>query len=70
VEGHLSRSVQLQSTQEQFRVVVALASAISLPYLVFFAFVVLALRNSLYRGRLARAFGVSNLAAERKECAD
>ena len=70
LEVHLSRSVQLNSTREQFRVAVVLASAISLPYLVFFAFVVLGLRNPLYRNRFARAFGVTNLAAERKEYAD
>jgi hypothetical protein len=70
VEAYLSRSVQLQSTQEQFRVVAVLASALSLPYLVFFAFVVLAVGSAMYRDRLARAFGVTGLAAERKECAD
>ena len=70
VEAHLSRSAHLTNTLEQFRVVVVLASAIALPYLVFFAFVVLALRSPLYRDRLARAFGVTGLAAERKECAD
>jgi hypothetical protein len=61
VEVHLSRSLQLSSTQEQYRVVVVLTSAITLPYLVFYGFVLLALRNSLYRERFARAFGVSSL---------
>ncbi|MCX6928640.1 MAG: hypothetical protein NT154_36325, partial [Verrucomicrobia bacterium] len=45
VEACLSRSMQLQSTQEQFRIVVVLTSAISLPYLVFSAFLLLALRR-------------------------
>ena len=61
VEAHLSRSAQLQSTQEQFRVAVVFASSLALPYLAFFAFVVLALRNPLYRDRLTCAFGVSSL---------
>ena len=64
VEAHLSRSVQLSSTLEQFRIAVVLASAISLPYLLFFAFILLALRSPLYRERLARAFGVTRLAPE------
>ena len=64
VEAHLSRSAQLQSTQEQFRIVVVLASALSLPYFVLFAFIVLALRSPLYRERFAHAFGVSDLASE------
>ncbi len=62
VEAHLSRSAQLQSTQEQFRVAVVFASSLAVPYLAFFAFVVLALRNPLYRDRLTRAFGVTGLA--------
>jgi hypothetical protein len=37
---------------------------------VFFAFILLGLRSLLYRDRLARAFGVTDLAAERKECAN
>jgi hypothetical protein len=64
VEAHLSRSVQLQSTQEQFRVAVVLASAISLPYLLFFAVILLALRSPFYRDRFARAFGVTSLGPE------
>jgi hypothetical protein len=64
VEACLSRSMQLQSTQEQFRVAAVLTSAISLPYLVFFAFLVLGLRSPLYRDRLAHAFGVIRLAPE------
>ena len=67
LEVHLSRSVQLNSTREQFRVAVVLASAISLPYLVFFAFILLGLRSPLYRHRLARAFGLTSLAAGPKE---
>jgi hypothetical protein len=63
VEVHLSRSVQLSSTLEQYRIVVVLASAITLPYLLFFAFVLLALRSPLYRERFARVFGVTSLAA-------
>ena len=39
-------------------------SAITLPYLVFFAFILLALRSPLYRDRFARAFGVTSLAPE------
>jgi hypothetical protein len=66
VEAHLSRSVQLQSTQELFRVAVVLTSAISLPYLLFFAVILLALRSPFYRDRFARAFGVTRLAPEVK----
>jgi hypothetical protein len=62
VEACLSRSMQLSSTMEQFRVVVVLTSAISAPYLVFFSFILLALRSSLYRERLANSFGVTRLA--------
>jgi len=64
VEACLSRSAQLQSTQEQFRIVVVLAGAITPPYLLLFAFILLALRSPLYRDRLARAFGVTSLAPE------
>jgi hypothetical protein len=64
VEAHLSRSVQLQSTQEQFRVAVVLASAMSLPYLLFFAVILLVLRSPFYRDRFARAFGVTSLEPE------
>ena len=64
VEAHLSRSIQLSSTQEQFRIVVVLASAITLPYLLFFAFILLALRNPLYCDRFAQAFGVTSLAPQ------
>jgi hypothetical protein len=41
-----------------------LTSAITLPYLVFSAFILLALRSPLYRNRFTRAFGVTNLAPE------
>jgi hypothetical protein len=61
-EAYFSRAPQLQSTQEQFRVVVVFTSALSLLYLVFFPFLVLALRSPLYRDRLAHSFGVSSLA--------
>jgi hypothetical protein len=64
VEAHLSRAVQLSSTLEQYRVAVVLASAISLPYLLFFAFILLAVRSPLYRDRLACSFGVTRLAPE------
>jgi hypothetical protein len=64
VEACLSRSPQLQSTQEQFRIVVVLTGAIAPPYLVFFAFILLALRSPLYCDRLARAFGLTRLASE------
>jgi hypothetical protein len=64
VEAHLSRSVQLSSTLEQFRIIAVLAGAIAPPYLLFFAFTLLALRSPLYRERLASAFGVTNLAPE------
>jgi hypothetical protein len=61
VEAHLSRSIQLQSTMEQFRVAVVLAGIISLPYLLLFPFIFLALRSPLYRDRFSRAFGVTSL---------
>jgi hypothetical protein len=64
MEMQLSRSIQLSSRLEQFRVVVVLTSAIALPYLVFYGFVLLALRNSLYRERFVRAWGVSSLLEE------
>jgi hypothetical protein len=54
----LSRSIQLQSTAELFRVIAVLSSAISLPYFVFFWFVLLAGYSPLYADRLARAFGL------------
>jgi hypothetical protein len=64
VEVHLSRSTQLSSTLEQYRIVVVLASAISLPYLLFYAFILLALRSPLYCKRFVRAFGVTSLAPQ------
>ena len=39
-------------------------SAISLPYLLFFAFILLALRSPLFRERFVRVFGVTSLAPE------
>ena len=61
-EVHLSRSVQLQSSFERFRIAAVLTGALSPPYLVLFAFVVLAGRSPLYRERFARAFGLMDLA--------
>jgi hypothetical protein len=66
VQAHLSRSVQLSSTLEQYRIVVVLASAITLPYLLFFPFILLALSCPLYCERFARAFGVTSLDREPK----
>jgi hypothetical protein len=64
IEFYPRHSVQLQSSLELYRVVVVLTSAITLPYLVFYAFILLALRSPFYRARLARAFGVASLAPE------
>ncbi len=57
-------SPQLQSSLEQYRIAVVLTSAITLPYLVFYALLLLALRSPLYCDRFAKAFGVTSLAAE------
>ena len=64
IEFYPRHSVQLQSALEQYRVVVVLTSAITLPYLLFFAFILLALCSPLYRERFARAFGVTRLALQ------
>ena len=64
IEFYPRHSTQLQSSLELYRIVVVLASAITLPYLVFYAFLLLALRNPLYRERLARGFGVTRFAPE------
>jgi hypothetical protein len=64
VEFYPRHSVQLQSAMELYRVVVVLTSAITLPYLVLYAFILLALRNPLYRERFARAFGVTSFTPE------
>ena len=64
IEFYPRHSAQLQSALELYRVVVVLTSAITLPYLVFYAFVLLALRSPLYRERFARAFGVNSLAPQ------
>ena len=64
IEFYPRHSAQLQSSMEQYRIAVVLASAFTLPYLVFYAFLLLALRNPLYRERFARAFGVTSLAPE------
>ena len=61
IEFYPRHSSQLQSTLELYRVVGVLTSAITLPYLVFYAFILLALRSPLYRDRFARAFGVTSL---------
>jgi hypothetical protein len=62
IEFYPRHSVQLQSAMEQYRIAVVLTSAITLPYLVLYAFILLALRNPLYRDRFANAFGVTSLA--------
>ncbi|HWI59489.1 MAG TPA: hypothetical protein VNZ22_19835, partial [Bacillota bacterium] len=67
VEWYLSRSIQLQSTQELYRVIVVLTSAVTLPYFVFFCFVLLATRSCFYSQRLAQAFGVTELRGEKSE---
>jgi hypothetical protein len=64
VEWKLSRSMQLSSTTERFRIIVVLASALSLPWLVYSGYVLLAARNSVCGERLTRAFGLP--LAERK----
>ena len=64
IEFYPRRSAQLQSAMEQYRVAVVLTSAITLPYLVFSTFILLALRSPFYRDRFARAFGVTSLALE------
>jgi hypothetical protein len=64
IEFYPRHSIQLQSAMELYRIVVVLTSAITLPYLVFYAFILLALRNPLYRERFANAFGVTSFAPE------
>jgi len=64
IEFYPRHSAQLQSSLELYRVVVVWTSAITLPYLVFYPFILLALRSPLYRERLARAFGVTSLGPE------
>ena len=64
IEFYPRHSIQLQSAMELYRIVVVLTSAITLPYLVFYAFILLALRNPLYRERFANAFGVTSFATE------
>ncbi len=58
VEVFLSRGQQLQSTLEVYRMVVILAAAITLPWAVWFWFVLLAANSLLYARRVAGAFGV------------
>jgi hypothetical protein len=57
VEKILSRSMQLQSTWEVFRLIATLSQAVSGPYFVFFWFVLLALLSRFYRQRIALCFG-------------
>lgn len=64
IEFSPRHSIQLQSAIEHYRIAVVLTCAITLPYLVFYAFILLALRSPLYRERLANAFGVTNFAPE------
>ncbi len=64
IEFYPRHSSQLQSSLELYRVVGVLTSAVTLPYLVFYAFLLLALRSPLYRDRFARAFGVTSLVPE------
>jgi hypothetical protein len=53
----LSRSLQLQSTLEYFRLAVTLSQALLGPYFVLSWFLLLALFVPLYRERLSRCFG-------------
>ena len=64
IEFYPRHSAQLQSALELYRIVVVLTSAITLPYLVFYAFILLALCSPLYCDRFARAFGVTSFAPE------
>lgn len=56
IELILSRSVQLQSTQELLRVLIVLSQAISAPYFVFSWFVLAALLSPFYRRRFEHCF--------------
>jgi hypothetical protein len=56
IELILSRSVQLQSTQELLRVLIVLSQAISAPYFVFSGFVLLAVLSPFYRSRFEHCF--------------
>ena len=58
VDWMLSSSVQLQSTTALLRVIDVLTSAITLPYFVFFCFVVLGGCSPLYAERLVSGFGL------------
>lgn len=64
VEFFLSRSQQLQSTYELYRMVVVITAAITLPWAVWFWFVLLAANSALYAQRVAGAFGVTRLSRE------
>lgn len=55
----LSRSLQLQSTWEAFRMALTLSQAFTGPYLVLSGFLLLALFVPFYRRRLAQCFGYS-----------
>jgi hypothetical protein len=63
-EAVMNRSGQLQSTQEAFRIIVVLATAISVPYAVYSAFLMLACLNSVYRQRFEAVFGLKPLAQQ------
>ena len=65
VDWMLSSSVQLQSTTELLRVIDVLTSGITLPYFVFFWFILLARYSPLYAERLVRGFGLPAPAAAR-----
>jgi hypothetical protein len=56
----LDRPMQRQSTLELIRVWLVLAAAFSLPYFVFFWFVLLARLNPFYARRLAQGFGLTH----------
>jgi hypothetical protein len=56
-ERILSRSIQLQSTWESFRLIATLTQMISGPYSVFLAFVLLASLSHFHRRRIALSFG-------------
>ncbi len=67
METQTNRATQLQSSMERFRMAVVLTSAICLPYAVSSVFVLLGIRSSLYRDRLANVFGVKDLAGPKQE---
>jgi len=58
----LNHSAQLQSPRGPFRIAAVAGAALSLPWLGYFAFVLLAMRFRLLSDRLSQAFGLKNLA--------